>query len=235
MSLHQGPFQFAAPWGVCTPPVHRYLKEAQWVDDFWSTGKIRLAAFSQFRNHPDEYRKDEAEAWFGQELIYSPAAAAASTFSATPLYVFQSGYLGPQCYVLSASVRRDLAKFGTDFFTIADTTGFAYQIARHLPGFMRGWEGLCLYGHRRYSTSLIGADDAAAILKAAESGQPPPRQAERLTPDLMFAKDVKFAEELEYRFIWEVDHRVDEEIFVVVPQARGACVKSDVVPGTSGV
>jgi hypothetical protein len=217
MTTHQ--IGFGSPWYVRTPTIHRYLKERQWVEEFLSTGRIRLAAFREFRNHPDEVRKDEGEGFFGSEKSFAPPEGS----QAKPLFLHISGDAGRRSYVLCACVRRDdtFTKFGTNYITIADTTAFAAHIARQLPGFERGWEGFCIYGGNRYTSSEVSEGEAAAVYKALESGQRPPSP---VSFPVLFAKPTKFAEELEYRLIWEVDHDVTEAIFVVAPKARAACL-----------
>ena len=89
---------------------------------------------------------------------------------------------------MSTSVRRDVTKFGTDYITIMDATSFAQQIARQLPGFLRGWEGLCAYGSARGSIHKAGEEHAAAVYGALEAKQMPSMPPVSL--EVLFTKPV---------------------------------------------
>jgi hypothetical protein len=207
---------FITPWHIHTPTVHRFLGDQRWVDAFFDTGNIRLAAFQAFRTHPDEVRKDD-----GEGLFFSRHETDGSNNPAIFVSTSVNGDVGRSSYVLCASLRHDLGKSGKSFFTINDTTSFAYQISRQLPGFVRGWEGFCMYGRERIARSEISAASAASMLEGIQAGQPP-----RLPPidlTVMFAKPIQYAEELEHRMVFEVDHAVTDAAFVNAPLARQFC------------
>ncbi len=65
-------FGFSRPWSVRVPTVTRFLDE-RFVEEFFSTGRLRLATFKTFRNHKDEERCDPNEGRVNAE-INTPSA-----------------------------------------------------------------------------------------------------------------------------------------------------------------
>ena len=226
MRFHAG--MFGSPWTHITPTVHRYLTKPQYAADFWNKGELRLSAFSEFRKHRDEVRRDTMEGAFSQEVTYKPP----EDRQEKALYIFSNAYAGSNCYLMSTSVRRDLTKFGTDYFTILDTTTFAQEVARQLPGFVRGWEGLCIYGGQRSWSHKAEEDEAAAVHSALEAKQMPPFPP--ISLGVLFTKPLDLADELEYRLIWVVDHPVTKEHFVTAPRARQSCAEAAARPVATG-
>jgi hypothetical protein len=57
---HMLNIQFNCTWSVATPTVYRYEDE-KWIDEFFSSGKLRVSTFAKFATYQDEIRGDAQE------------------------------------------------------------------------------------------------------------------------------------------------------------------------------
>jgi hypothetical protein len=137
---------------------------------------------------------------------------------------------GAATFILSATTVESpgmAAGFDTSSgFRIVDPLPFAERVAREIPGFYGGIQGLCMY------------TDAPIIQKKTETlFQPPTSEAdaERWAAeydqwagseslDAFFVKRLKYFNEGEYRFIWFGSGREVDELYIQVPEARQFCV-----------
>jgi len=211
------------PWTVRTPWVYRYLPQ-QYVDRFFDTGELRLSSFAAFQKHQDEERKDGCEGY--NLLIHRTEEKGGQT-------VVIRMDVGHDAYVLCGSglASRDLmAKFGCDAgIVIRDTTAFANTVATHIPGFIAGLEGACSYskmkilmkdlGHLPYQPPDMPPNSAAQL--SQEIGQKIAQQI--ATEDVYFTKEQKYADQLEYRFIWRSAQPISDFVTLFVPDARQFC------------
>src|SRR5690348_3607067 len=103
-------------WTVRTPFVYRFM-QAQYVDEFFATGRLRLSCFFEFKQRESEETGDRWEGW---NLLIG--AAGAHTVAAVAEY-------GANSLVLSTTAVHDAslyAAFGADScFRINDTSNFA--------------------------------------------------------------------------------------------------------------
>jgi hypothetical protein len=127
-------------WSIKTPEVFRYLNQ-DYINDFFTTGRIRLSTFVQFKKNPDEQIGDPTE---GKNVLYG-------TDGKNSIVALTQH--GVNSYVLCTSTEESsllLESFKSDgYFKIKDTTGFAVAIANRLPGFIYGLEGSCKYKEER--------------------------------------------------------------------------------------
>lgn len=131
--------QIASPWVFVTPQPCRYL-ERRYVEDFFRDGSLRLSSFAQFTQHDDEQRRDETE---------GITSYAERSNEGELEGVYARVQMGINAYVLCTSsyYSESLARlFDRDSrFRINSTTDFAAVVSRHVPGFAKGSEGLCVY------------------------------------------------------------------------------------------
>lgn len=214
----------AKPWSVKLPTLYRYM-EQRWVDEFLATGSLRLSSFRKFAKHTDEERHDAGEGMAGMNINYGGGQHLAGV-----------GFFGSEAYVLSTSTVQstDLMKqfAGSDgYFKIKDSVAFAAAVSAHIPGFMFGYEGLCIYESAR----LVTGDYAKPLMPV-----PPPdseNEAEKYFADMeqkihkdtqlapYFMKPLKYVHQSEYRFVWCASQPTQETIDIVCPEARQFCEK----------
>lgn len=209
-------------WQVKLPTVIRYM-EQQYIDQFFETGNLRLGSFRQFAKHEDEMRRDEGEGMAGMQLNYAEGQTLAV-----------AGWFGSEAYVLSTSIIEDpelMKKFKTDgYFRIKDTAAFGAAISNHIPGYMIGYEGSCLYRSERmitetFTNSLISEPPSNEVAAEEWANKIEQRIHEdsQLTP--YFLKPLSYAEQNEYRFIWQTRQKSEDYIDVTCPEAIRFCEK----------
>ena len=141
---------FSKPWKVLQPTVFRYM-DRRWIDAFFETGALRLSSLARFQRHVDEQRQDQNEGVQSYEY-YTP--------SEPPLFLSTWIHYGMNAYVLCGSMSESgslATAFGADdYLAIQETMEFANAIAAHIPGFIGGTEGPCLYLNRRLLKRDLG-------------------------------------------------------------------------------
>jgi hypothetical protein len=183
-----------------------------------------LSSFQRFAKHADEQRLDSKEG--KTYLIHRTEANGGQTL------VVEADF-GHDAYVLSGSTLPsiDLMKaFGADSgIVIKDPIGFARSIGQALPGYKQGYDGPCSYQLRRIVEHDLGwldlgpadeTDDLSKfdhqILRATLNNL--------IGPDVYFLKNAMYVSQAEWRFVWIVDHCVDENLILEVPESRQYCV-----------
>ena len=203
---------FVREWNIRTPVVVRYL-EKTWVDDFFSTGSIRLSCFSDFARHEDEQRKDQREGFFA-----SRATDGKNFF--TSMF-----YYGANAYVLSSSTVHSKAHMGmfsaayNSGIMIKETAAFAHCVSRRLASFVRGYEGNCVYSDQEQQFEFPPGVD----LSDPDNFDPRLLETASFDPDGFFLKEPKYSHQSEYRFVWIVSDRVGDGIVIRCPEARQFC------------
>jgi hypothetical protein len=128
-------FPFARPWNVLRPRIYRFMP-AQYVDDFFRDGSLRLSSFAEFAKHPDEQLRDGQEGWGTRVGIGSGATI-----------ITRQGR-GSDCYVLCGTLHntsKTRALFKSDgCFVIDNILAFANAVSTKIP-FAQGLEGFAIY------------------------------------------------------------------------------------------
>ncbi len=146
IAMFKVPFFGGPPWYVMQPVLYRYLPSQKWVDAFFATGELRLSSFAEFHAHQDEHRSQWLE---GSVQFESEYRLPDGRFS----HLSVRGDYGRDAYVLCGSmsddpdIARGLGAGGC--IAIQDTTGFAKAVSQHIPGFVGGSEGPCIYASGR--------------------------------------------------------------------------------------
>jgi hypothetical protein len=202
---------------IYPPIVYRYL-DAQFVNDFFKDGSIRLSSFSNFRKHEDEQRRDrgEGKAFF----IHTNTEKGGQTITGWVVY-------GSNAYVLSATMRYDpelMKSFNTNsYFRINNTVEFGKAIANKITNCIEGSEGVCLYCVNRIIHSDLGHIDTNTMTEKEIKNL----LLEKASVQTCFMKDCRFASQIEYRFIWLVKGEANDYIHIKVPEAIQHCQKPD--------
>lgn len=208
-------------WHVRMPHVFRYMNR-EFIEKFFDTGKLRLSSFKVFSEHEDDARGDDNEGWNVISLRGGDGV------------VIAGAQHGMNSLVLCASMRDDVALMQTfnadSYFKIVDTTMFGISIASCLPHLIDGVEGPCQYldGHfiRREVQDLpehvfpveSTADGAAFDHRVAGNAA-----IAAVGADVYFSKRLRYADQQEYRFVWNVAQEVSGAIEIDCPAARQYC------------
>ncbi len=211
---------FTRPWTVRLPTLVRQMN-IEYVDAFFNDGSLRLSSFESFRRNPDEKRKDTQEGLVAMQVN-------------TPTNTLSILGTGRQtAYIVCAStIEKPLSEFemkSISSFRIHDSLKFADAVARQIPGFSGGTEGLCNY---RTNTMITKNDstprdmpndpkDIEAWFKNENAN------TARLAIDAYFMKNISFAHESEYRFIWFTESPREQFLDIKCPEAIKYCERID--------
>jgi hypothetical protein len=202
------------------PPVYRYLQK-RYVDEFFSSGKLRLSAFSEFAKHIDEQRRDTEEGWVRVSIpIPSKQLAIESRAGA-----------GRNAYILSTSLKGDIALmqvFYTDsYFKINNVTAFSKAIASKISGCTGHMVGYCKYASQKEIQRQMGMLAEKAVERSPEGKMYLDRimtlLSQALFPDALFMKLGQYSHQQEFRLIWQVSHEVHEPLYVECREAAQFC------------
>lgn len=204
-------------WESRNPRVYRFIEKAH-ADAFFTSGELMLSSFKRFAKHKDEQRLDgdEGTAHVMSKAIEDPGLAWNGQIKA-----------GQNAYVLSASLvpSNNLMKdFKCDSgIVIHDIKAFAELVGAQIPGFYGGFDGPCSYQVNRIIPFAHGnhqlKEEDFLTRTAVEYGM------SIAGADPFFLKHHKFQPQNEWRFVWLVDHDVDDTITVKVPGAVPYCMR----------
>ncbi len=209
--------QLAQPWQVVTPAVYRY-ENAQWIDEFFDTGRLRLSSFAQFAKYPDEARGDPNE---GSAFCYGEAP------NDRCVIVQQTQGMTSAVFCCSHRLDRDLqnAFQRNSVFEIINTVAFAHEISRQIPGFRQGYEGSCIYRSDGRISRKVDIDwenyklpDGNIDMRLMTDSMQALGGAE-----LILLKRKQYENQQEYRLLWELDMLPGDFIDVAAPMARQYC------------
>jgi len=202
------------------PPVYRYLSR-EYIEEFFSSGKLRLSAFGEFAKHADEQRRDMQEGWL---IVTIPIPG-------KQLELRSRAGIGRDTYILSASLRGDMELmrvFHTDgYFKINNVAAFSTAVASKITDCTGILVGSCKYaGHKEIRREM--GEIAEKAVEKSPQGKMYIDQVARLIgralfPYALFLKQGGYAHQQEFRFIWQVSHEVHEPLFVECPEAVQFC------------
>lgn len=218
---HTIQIQFGSQWSVAKPEVYRY-EDQKWIDEFFASGRLRLSTFAKFASYPDEIRGDPNE---GRALCYG------ETGDGHEIFVVQGQGTNAAVFCCSQRLTHELRQaFGRNSaFRIVNTVGFAWEIARQLPGFQHGLEGACIYRARKEINRNFNLDmgkykrpdgtiDMQMVIDAGNALG---------GPELLLLKRKQYENQQEYRLLWNLDAIGTEYIDVIAPRARQHCRQID--------
>ena len=198
-------------WQVRTPQLMRYIGQ-QYVDDFFERGLLRLSSFQAFRELAgnDEERGDCAEGRFQGNV---GNMAIASIYGVT-------AYVLCTCAVENPTMD---ANFGTEAgFRIVQPLEFAQMVSKKIAEFQGGLQGLCAYRDGKFhqpDEPPVPFDEAAP----KESMEVMERAVAAKMIEGMFIKDLRFANQVEYRFIWNSSEPQMKHLTLECPEAVQFC------------
>jgi hypothetical protein len=201
-------------WHICTPTAFRFMDQ-QYVDEFFAEGKLRLSSFARFASHADEERLDVSEG----QVTFSHR-----TKQGGGQTLLAQAAVGRNAFVLCAAMRRSdeiQTAFGCNsYISINNTEQFAMAIANKLPGFVTGWEGPCLY----QSTKIIDRD--LGFLELPRTTE----EIQRIVFEGMkqypyFLKHERYANQVEYRFVWQIAGEIPDYLDISIPEAIQWCTR----------
>jgi hypothetical protein len=200
------------------PPVFRYLSQ-EYIHEFFSSGRLRLSAFSEFAKHTDEQRLDTEEGWI------------VVTITGQTKKLRSRVGRGRDAYILSTSLRGDtelMRVFATDgYFKINDLVGFYSAVSDRIPNCITGRIGCCIYLAQRKVQRKMGVAVDEAV-KMNEQGKMNLMRVMEVIgaatfPDIYFWKLGQYAHQQEVRFVWDIGDRVNGPLSVECPEAVQFC------------
>jgi hypothetical protein len=202
------------------PPVYRYLP-TRYVDEFFSSGKLRLSAFSEFARHIDEQRHDTEEGWVIVDIPIPSRQVALRS---------RAG-IGHNAYILSTSAKGDIElmqAFDMDsYFKINNVLAFSEAIASKILGCTGTMVGYCKYASQKEIQREMGILAEKAVERSPEGKMYLDRVGallrQVLFPDALFMKLGRYSHQQEFRLIWQVSYEVHEPLFVECTEAVQFC------------
>lgn len=210
--------RFLRPWSVRLPTVTRFLDE-RYVEEFFSSGRLRLPTFGTFRNHKDEERGDPNEGRVNAEI---------NTPSANHHVL---GINGQEAYILCGGLVENPsmeASFSTKFgIRILNPLAFADTVSGRIPGFIGGYQGNCIYRNetfiRKQTPELFESPANSENMEKWANGYD--EFIGQQTSEAFFTKHLRYANQNEYRFIWFAQGCETSELYIHCPEARRFCQK----------
>jgi hypothetical protein len=202
------------PVQVQPTPVYRYM-DAEYVDEFLKTGKIRISSFSAFSRHSNEALRDDREGW---NILFLKGIN--STSYTTTCHGMNSLIL---CTSLMGPWSQPKAFLGKKCFEITNPLLFAAAITSALGNCLRSVNGPCSYVPSRTIRDYRIEVDLADLAKQRGEQAVLELVAEVLQCTPMFRKPLVKKREYEYRFIWELESKAPEFLMVQVPSALKYC------------
>lgn len=209
-------------WTQRSPRLYRYL-EKEHVDEFFASGRLMLSSFSRFSTHKDEQRLDSHE---GKTfLIHRTASNGGQTL------VVEADF-GHDAYILCGSLLPSvdlMSSFNADSgIVVKDICGFAKEIANALLGFRLGLDGPCSYQLRRIVEHDLGWLDLGPTEETEDISKfnhdvLNHALSNLVCSDVYFLKHHSYVTQAEWRLVWLVNHNVESNIFIEVPEARQYC------------
>ena len=137
---------------------------------------------------------------------------------------------GENAYVLCTTLWHNeqlMKDFQSDaYIRIHDPAEFGRRVAGHIPGFVEGGEGPCMYHRHRYIESNVSEADRASVDKAAPSVA---AALDAIGHYPLFLKHRSYSHQAEYRLVWTTDAPLKvAHLDIKVPEARDLCSRPGV-------
>jgi len=210
-------FQTGKNITVRFPVLYKYL-EQEYIDEFFSGGKLRISSFKKFQSYDDEIRGDKNE---GSGMVLRNENG-----SHVGVYAFS----GLNEYLLSTSlILSDVLKekFCKSYFQIHDPLAFSIAVSNALVGCIEAKMGFCDYLETRSIFRSDGVENTDPEKKATPT-QEHFNKVMQDTRELMFVKSIEYQYQAEYRFVWSIDTRFFElydHVDIICKEAIQYCTK----------
>lgn len=207
---------------MIVPSVIRYLDDV-YVDAFFEKGSLRLSSFRKFRQHKDEQRGDSGEGSIVMEIT-NPKSHHAVV-----------GFNGQEAYVLCGSTIQSvevMKAFGgaESGIKIKNPVSFADAVSRHIPGFVGGFQGACVYTDDRVVRRADVPDmkfpppaDEAGMEKWGDEYER--YLAAQNSNESLLLKPMRYANQAEYRLVWFAAGPEKDYIDLECPEVIKLCEK----------
>jgi len=213
---------FSRPWSVRLPVVTRFLDE-QYVEEFFSSGRLRLSTFNTFRNHKDEERCDSNEGRVHAEINTPNANHHIAAINGQEAYILCGGLVENPTMEASFSTRHGIR--------ILNPLAFADAVSGRIPGFVGGYQGNCIYRSetciRKKSSELFDPPTNSDGMEKWANGYD--EFVSQHASEAFFIKQLRYAHQNEYRFIWFAQGHETSELKIHCPEARQYCQRDEVV------
>lgn len=200
--------------------VFRFMDQV-YIDEFFKTGRLKLSSFASNRKLEGDIRQDDNEGIHTYQLISRDRK------KSTELICEDMDSERMFCTTSELSLNSHLNRFEVDgCFEIINTLGFGLEIAKVLKGFTYGQESYVNY--HNYSFTPIFLEQYPSLPDLEENSEMLDvfKYIDFIPQKYMgqyFQKKSCYAEEFEYRFIWQCEPK--HELFISCPEAIKYCKK----------
>lgn len=212
-----------------TPRVFRYMDE-QYIDEFFSKGRLRLSSFASFKKHKNSNLRDENEGQVKLIMKYQE------------LQIETQLGIGHNSFVLCGTYMNNDQNYNTfnanAAFSIENIQRFCEAISTAIKK-KYGYEilsvnhGPCKYMQSREHNIDVFEHDYKEIMQGYGMNEPSVNfdtmqkmNSQYLQDHGFFLKQNKYASEYEYRILWHIEEdKIPEFIDLTVPEAVKFCKK----------
>jgi hypothetical protein len=184
------------------PYLYRYENQ-KWIDEFFSTGNIKLSSFAEYQSYEDEQLGDKHEG-FSRLMMHGDN----DTLISTGVQIGFKEY----CFCLSTvndeSLKDTFSR--NSKFQITDPLNFILEITKSMTRVDKVIHGHCLYLNDRIISEQI-------------SGLPNTTHTSHMINQMYFLKKTELQHQSEYRIIWFTDRDVKDSTIFHCPEARKYC------------
>ncbi|RYY86541.1 MAG: hypothetical protein EOO15_14225 [Chitinophagaceae bacterium] len=218
---------FQKPVHIALPVVYRYM-ESQYIDKFFNEGILRVSSFKRFVNYPDEIRGDRSE------------GSGAFKANSGGFQVLAMTNVGHDAYILCTSLVESNELKSTfdvaECLKIINPLGFSNAIMNAIPGTTQSFLGFCNYQeHRVVQKTIEGlsvndfTNDEGELIIGGETFWQRNQELVGNGTDLLFLKERKYQNQVEFRFVWTVNTAffdVPNYLDIVCKEAIQFCERS---------
>lgn len=193
------------------PPVYRMVSKREYLEDFFSNGKLRISTLSACKKH-EGLQGDKQE---GNNALWSTRPDGTTIIT---------GYeVGADAYILCGTVadtpenRKEFKAERIGAIRITDPYRFGLAIGAAIPGVTHGQAGYCDYKDTRLLHLEDGTPEALAHASIDfKAGKDLHKFRTAAPGDEIFLKTIEFRSQEEFRFAWYKEGTIEAEFVDIV-------------------
>jgi hypothetical protein len=209
--------QFPTNVNYRIPQLFRYTNK-EFVNAFLLNGSLRLSSFEKFRNDSHVERGDRQDGGAMLGALYKNGYSSVKLFEPKMAYVLCTSSLASSELMNQFEV--------DDCFVISDPMLFSFHISKLIPGCNNIFVGPCTYNvmPTKYFPT-IEIDESQPLTPEHENEMKIFIQ-KSAGADFLFTKNVSYANQFEYRFVFQTNRAVGEYIDIVSEDAASLCMRA---------
>lgn len=203
--------QYVTHVATPTPQLYRYMDD-KYVDEFLSSGKLRLGSFKKYRS------EDHLEIGDQREGISQVQVFSGKYFSHEDIKILDNSYILCTSSILSSTIKDKFEANGG--FVIGDINEFAADIAKNIPGCTQVLHGPCIY--QNILTHFMPQFELSKRSEGLEFSNFINSQLQ-IYP--YFHKFLEYADQHEYRIVFITDREAKTTLDIECKSAMKFCQK----------